>query len=137
MAKKLKLEDQNSTDFRGLGIVSAEKDYRLCYFLNNELGLDFDKSVNIAFFDPGKKKRTPVSCYIHQDTENGQILYLVKNRQEGFFMVPEMKQADFLFLEPMNQTNSLKKIKDAISNAFYIQGCFIIPDQNLKHIDAE
>ena len=137
MAKKLKLEEQNSADFRGLGIVSAEKDYRLCFFLNNDLGLDFDKSVNIAFFDQAKKKRTSVSCHIHQDDENGQTLYLVKNRQEGFFMVPEMKQADYLFLEPTNQPDSLKKIKNAISNVSYIQGCFSIPDQNLKHIDAE
>jgi len=137
VAKKLKLEEQNSADFRGLGIVSAEKDYRLCFFLNNELGLDFDKSVNIACFDPVKKKRTQVSCHIHQDLESGQELYLVKNRQESFFVVPEMKQADYLFLEPANQPDSLKKIKNAISNVVYIQGCFIIPDQNLKHIDAE
>jgi len=137
MVKKLKLDDQNSADFHGLGIVSPEKDYRLCYLLNTELGFDFDKSVNIACYDPAKNKRSPVHCYIHTDNETGQVLYLVKNRQEDFFLVPEMKKADFIFLEPANQPGSLDKIKKNISNLFYIQSCFNIPVQNLKHIDAE
>ncbi len=137
MVKKLKLEDQNSVDFRGLGIVSPEKDYRLCYLLNNELGFDFDKSVNIAFYDPAKNQRKAVSCYIHNDTDAGDVLYLVKNKQEGFFMVPDMREVDFIFLEPLNQDDSLNTIKNRISKLDIVQSCFVIPGPKLKHIDAE
>jgi len=137
VVKKLKLEDENSVDFRGLGIVSPEKDYRLCYLLNNELGFEFDKSVNLAFYDPGKNKRNAVSCYIHNDPDSGLVLFLVKNKQEGFYMVPDMKEIDYLFLEPINQVNNLDNIKNIISKLNTIQSCFAIPGQKLKHIDAE
>ena len=135
--KKLKLDDPVSADFRGLGIVSAEKDYRLCYFFNLEMGLDFDKSITIIYYDPVKNQRKPVACHVHTDPETGAKLFFVKNKQEGFFMAPEMKQADYLFLEPAGQADTLSKLKTTILNIPHIQSCFIIPVQNLKHIDAE
>jgi hypothetical protein len=135
--KKLKLDDPSTTEFRGIGIVSSEKDYRLCFFFNKELGLDLDKSGNIFRYDPASNKSVPVPCYIHSEPENKGKLYFIRNRQDDFFLIPQMKQADYLFLEPTWQPDKLIEIKKAILNISYIQSCFVIPVQNLKHIDAE
>ena len=135
--KKLKLDAFSPAEFRGLGIVSSEKDYRICFFLNKELDINLAKSEDISIFDPSQNKNQSVLCYIHQDAENGSKLYFMKNRQDGFFVVPEMKQADFIFMEPGSQPDKMTDMKKTISKISQIQGCFIIPPQNLKHIDAE
>jgi hypothetical protein len=135
--KKLKLDDLSAADFRGLGIVSTEKDYRLCFFLNQALDIELEKTANINIYDPAKNKRSPVLCYIHKASGNADRFYFSKNRQENFFLIPEMKQADYIFLEPSAQKNTMNEVKKLISDIPEVQSCFIIPTQNLKHIDAE
>jgi hypothetical protein len=135
--KKLKLDDYAAADFRGLAIVSPEKDYRLCFFINKELGIELEKSAQLNVFEPDKNKRTSVLCYIHKDIENGSRYFLAKNRQDNLLMIPEMKQVDYFFLEPENQKNTIDQVKKLLINISSIQGCFNIPVQNLKYIDAE
>jgi hypothetical protein len=135
--KKLKLDDQAAAEFRGLAIVSPEKDYRLCFFINKELGIDLEKSASLTVFDPVKNKRNPVTCFIHKDPDNDTRYYFAKNRQESLFMIPEMKQADYLILEPVGQKNTVEALKKQLSNISAVQGCFTISPQNLKYIDAE
>jgi len=135
--KKLKLDDSPQAEFRGLGIVSPEKDYRLCFLINQKTGWELEKTATLHIFDPAGQTRKEVPAFVHTNPENEYRTFLVKNRQESFFVVPEMKQADYIILQPFEQADTMNLIKKLISDITAVQSCFAISAQNLKHIDAE
>jgi hypothetical protein len=177
MGKKLKLDEPWYSGFRGLGIVSPEKDYRISFFLNKELGLEFKKIVDdvsnkiletghvlekefeltvptnaplkekqthqeeklpgLFVYDPSKNKRQQLICFVHNYPGNIGKLYLVKNKQDGFYMLPTLKKMDYIVLEPEEQPDTLKSLKTTLLKFSFIQSCFPIPEENLKYIDAE
>lgn len=83
-----------------IGICSHHRDYRLVWGLNELLKLQLVKSNDE--FVVGNKKGGVISkhpYYIQEDPDFGNDIYLIKNKVDGKYLIPENQQIDyFLFL---------------------------------------
>lgn len=91
---------ENEIDFELIGICSHHSDYRLVWGINQELGSQFAKSDEL--FVVANKKGQELSAhsyYFWDDSENQVEFYLIRNKSEGKYLLPEKNQIDyFLFL---------------------------------------
>ncbi|MDA3954810.1 MAG: IPExxxVDY family protein [Bacteroidales bacterium] len=122
---KLAIEVEN--DYSLIGIASHENDYRLSWAINKALGLDLKKNEDLLINHPKHKIIINYSLYNYDD-ENNYITYnLISNKSEQGFLIPEMKNIDFVFRVSGNPDQNLldalivklKKI-DIVSTAFLI-----------------
>lgn len=99
MAKHtLHLDVAYDFDFELISIVSAERDYRLCWQLNKELGLDFTRQDEIPIHYQKKKKFAYFNLYYYEDELNWLQYYFINNKSQGESLIPELKQVDHLLL---------------------------------------
>lgn len=115
------LEIQYDYDFVLIGISSHEKDYRMCWALNNKLGLELVKVNSLEI--KGKKQETPsffsLFTYDHPDgfVEYTVVANLSESKtgvtqentlfggkakshsySENEFLIPEHKQMNYFFV---------------------------------------
>ena len=134
------LEIQYDYDFVLIGISSHEKDYRVCWALNNKFGLELIKIDSLEI--KGKKQETPsffsLFTYDHPDgfVEYTVVANLSESKagitkentlfgtkakphsySENEFLIPEHKQMNYFFvikgeLEEEGIQNMVKQIKE-------------------------
>lgn len=109
-------------DFQMIGICSHHNDYRLAWSLNEKLGIYLEKSEDD--YVVSGKKGSPVthhSKYYYKDSENLIEYYLIKNKSQGKFLIPEKPTIDyFLFLyenhllDPDDLVDSLRDVPSVL-----------------------
>ena len=98
-AKKYALDIDTEFDFDLIGISCHQSDYRLCWAINNQQGFKMQKAEKpYTIFE--KKERVPTShsFYEWEDKENFRSFYLLKNKSNHKFLVPEQKHLDFFLI---------------------------------------
>lgn len=91
-------------DYEMIGICSHHGDYRLVWGINDKLNLQLEKADD-DFVAVNKKGQhlSRHSLYEFKDSETLVEHYLIKNKSEGKFLVPEKSEIDyFLFLRENN-----------------------------------
>lgn len=83
-------------DFILIGISSPEKDYRLCHFINKSLGFDLQKGKDIEIVVAKKRKQSFFTSYEWMDEDGRREIRLIVNSSGNEFLIPEMKQMDYL-----------------------------------------
>ena len=93
---KLTLKYELDLDFVLIAITSSLKDYMLCFKLNKELKINFHKvdehhietnSANLYF-----------SKFYYQVSESETDFYLLANRANPGYLIPEMNKVDYFFI---------------------------------------
>lgn len=98
MAKHtLKLEDD--FDFDLIGLCSHHSDYRLCWALNDYLELHLEKSME-PFMVSGKKGEVISSHSFYEwiDEESAASYFLIKNKNNSQYLIPEKAQIDYFLV---------------------------------------
>ncbi len=131
--RRFELEIDHDYEFHLLGIASHLPDYRLCWSINRQMGLDLGKSEK-PLKTLQKDKLTYVSfdvfCYTDPET---QVEYnLIDNIYDGIRLVPEQKQADYLFLVRGIQDSDLTRIQQSINKIDQVLTSFKIEVEELK-----
>ncbi len=102
MAKKKKytLTIDYEIDFDLIGICSHHNDYRLAWNINEKIGLNLAKcDEDYVLTDKKGEAVSNHSMYSFEDEENRLTYYLIKNKHQGEFLIPEKPSIDyFLFL---------------------------------------
>jgi hypothetical protein len=121
--KRHLLSLETSVDFELIGICSHHSDYRLAWGLNQSLRLQLAKSDELCAIT--NKKGQIISehaYYFWYDDENQVEFYLIRNKSEGKFLIPERNQIDyFLFLrenvllEPEELLEDIKQINSVMA----------------------
>ena len=96
---KYTLEEEYEYDFRLIGISCHEKDYRICWGLNNRLRLSLAKEeveIEVLIKKTNEFSKHAVYSYFQEDTENK--FTLLNNRSNSGSLVPEQAHADYLFM---------------------------------------
>jgi len=93
---RIRLEIEDSFDFRMLGISCHEKDYRLVWALNQHAGFLLERKDDIKL-DGGKSKSSPFPFYEQVDEEHFKTYQLLANRFGNSYFLPELPAIDFLF----------------------------------------
>ena len=81
-----------------LGLISSTKDYRLCWLLNQYLGIDFKLNINKEVLIEKKKRPYYFSVYDYFDTIKWCQFDLYSNKHEAEFLLPEFKHLDFVWV---------------------------------------
>jgi hypothetical protein len=113
---KLQIDDFVTIDYELFAIHSSLEDYRLAYFINQNLRLLLEKCPK----DVSVKAREGEGCfsrYFYEDQETGAIYNLIKNRSSkavaqqsaaplfadtlpematGIYLLPELKKVDYI-----------------------------------------
>ena len=94
--KKFELDIEFEYDFLLYGIVSQEKAHRLAWFLNKispyKFSRDEDYGLEIS------SKPCAFAQFSFVDEENHTTYILLSNKDESQFLIPELKNFDYLLL---------------------------------------
>ena len=119
-SKKYTLTLDVEETYRMIGICSHHIDYRLVWGINNELNSNFIKAENL--FQIFGKKGVVVSehsYYTFFDDENEINYYLIKNKCNNHYLIPEKVEFDYLFFICDDhydlQINIINKLKNVSS----------------------
>jgi hypothetical protein len=100
-------QDEQEDSFTLIGISCHQKDYRLCWELNQTLGIELQKEEDI----PGPDEEISFSRYYFNNDDFLQEYYLLTNKIGKTFFAPELKQADYILqvygLRNENETDDL------------------------------
>ena len=110
--KKHVLSNSEPEAFGLIGITAPVKDYRICWLLNRHLEFDLTRSADVLL-PKNKSNASPAglfdqetesegsegfSCYEYEIEEDRQIFYLVANRNDFRFLVPELNRTDYFLI---------------------------------------
>ena len=101
MTKKIKhiLIDEDDLDFDMIGICSHHNDYRIAWSINEQIGIQLKKSESYTVINKKGTLKTQHSTYKFEDEDDRMNYYLIKNKHQGQYLIPEESTMDyFLFL---------------------------------------
>ncbi len=94
--KKHKLAMAIEEDYCLLGLVSDEPDYRLCWMINQHLGLDFRKTDDLVLMHKKLGLEQQFSIFTCEQ-ERTMITYrIIRNQAETGYFLEELKNLDYL-----------------------------------------
>jgi len=105
---KYLLEEDYEFDFNLLGICCHEKDYRLCWAINSTLNLNLSKaSEDIELiFNKESKPDANFSIYSYHNKFNSEEYYLISNKCQRTWLVPEKSHFDFFLMVKSDEKKS-------------------------------
>jgi hypothetical protein len=109
------LSFENEYEYDLLGICSHVSDYKLVWNINEKLTIQLKKAIDL--FDVNSKKGNVVSShpyYFMIDEENRLEIYLIKNKSEGKFLIPEKQQIDYFLFVCNNYLYDLSEMNDKL-----------------------
>ncbi|MCC6691572.1 MAG: IPExxxVDY family protein [Bacteroidia bacterium] len=128
---KLILDINYDYDFALIGISCHEKEYRICWALNNSLNIDLAKTSDLKI--DTKKFNEPLThaMFEFDSIEQNRQYYLIANRGEKGLLVAEQKQADFFLIIKgvLPNNDKLEIIKHIREMAFVLTAFEINPNQ--------
>lgn len=84
-------------DFLLFGIVSSEKNYRLAWLLNTLTEHDFERKDDIDYF-VNHEPAAAFARFDYYDELNRLSYHLVENKDDAYFLLPELKNIDYLMM---------------------------------------
>jgi|SRR5687767_15513790 len=130
--EKLHISFDGFFDFKLLGISCSEKDYRLCWALNQTLGIDMVRLSNEGM--PSREHLLEFPFFEYNDEENGRVFRLLSNRFETKILMKELKNIDYLFLIQGEDIN-LQEITELIGGIKFVFLATEIEIDKLKEKD--
>jgi hypothetical protein len=109
--RKYTLSVDYEYNYEMIGICSHHNDYRLVWGINNVLDLSLEKADE-DFIVVNKKGQnlSNHSLYEFKDFENLIEYYLIKNKHEGKFLIPEKQNIDYFLFLCENHLGNLEQI---------------------------
>lgn len=136
MAKQKKhlLDFESETDFDIVGICSHHNDYRLAWGINSDLGFHLEQSSDPFYITHSKKGVTVHQShpmFEYYEEENRVTYFLIKNKENGKFLIPEKPTIDFfLFIHKDNVVN-LDQLSDKLRKVSSILAVFKLDAETL------
>ena len=112
------LEDEYEYDFELIGICCHEKDYRLCWGINNLFKISLEKSNETIEIILNKSKNHIANFSFFRFDSDNQLTtcYLIKNKSNNQVLITEKKHVDYLFMikssEKINYDDILVKLNN-------------------------
>ena len=103
MKKQYILNEPQEFEFIALAINSHSKGYSLCWSLNKELGLNFEKKK-----DHSVANKMFFSKYSSFHSE-GEAYQLLSNRSKEGYLISSLKQIDYFLIIGITMWNKIKK----------------------------
>lgn len=136
MAKKtLDFDIEDHIDFDLIGIICAYKDYRLCFEINQILGIELVKTNDLEIKLEKNGSTGIFSLYQYLNTDDEQY-YLITNKGNISFFIPEQKHVDyFMMIKNKSSLTDLDDIIKQLKTVSMINSVFVVDAQKLKSAD--
>lgn len=124
--KRHVLSLETSVDFELIGICSHHSDYRLAWGINKILELQLTKSEEPFVIQ--SKKGTIVSqhsFHVFIDEVDHMEWYLIKNKSEGKFLIPEKNQIDYFLILRENVLHDLDDLVEKIRESNSVMAAYV------------
>lgn len=124
--KRHVLSLETSVDFELIGICSHHSDYRLAWGINKILELELTKSDEPFVIQ--SKKGTIVSqhsFHVFIDEVDHMEWYLIKNKSEGKFLIPEKNQIDYFLILRENVLHDLDDLVEQIRESNSVMAAYV------------
>ncbi len=128
------LEIEYDYSFVLIGISSHEKDYRICWALNNKLDLNLIKTESLEIKEKKLDEPSHYSLFIDTREEEFSEYLLIANRSEKGILIPEQKQMDYFLIikEEEIKEEKIKTIFKKIKEITLVQTAVRIDASTLK-----
>jgi hypothetical protein len=80
------------------GIVSTIKDYKLCWYINKQLGYNFRLCTDINVCITRSNRQYEFKIFEFIEPVLHQSHYIYNNLNDGEYLLPELKNFDFIWL---------------------------------------
>ena len=100
-------------DFKTIGVFTAQKDYRLCWLLDQYLHTAFRRLPDFTFVANNKQTPLAIPVYRHIDRRLLSSYFLIPNKPEATLLFQKPANMDYLFLvkQPSDQFDLQRLIK--------------------------
>lgn len=130
--KRHVLSLETSVDFELIGICSHHSDYRLAWGINKILELELTKSEEPFVIQ--SKKGTIVSqhsFHVFIDEVDHMEWYLIKNKSEGKFLIPEKNQIDYFLILRENVLHELDELVERIRESNSVMAAYVFDAETI------
>ncbi len=79
-------------------MISSLKDYRLCWAINRTLNIELTRQDDLEISNAKKRQEASFNLFHYEDEINFLHYYLIANKSAGAFLLPELKQVDYLLM---------------------------------------
>jgi hypothetical protein len=112
----ISLSDEQKFDFLMFGILCDKRDYRLCMEINKKFEISLSKMDDLSVFNNKRMEDMSFSFYEYYSDEDDRF-NLIGNKSARGFLLPELKQIDYLFVVrlermPLNENAILADLKE-------------------------
>jgi hypothetical protein len=135
---KFTLDVEYDFDFVLLGISCHEKDYRISWALRDKLHFDLCRGEDLVISSKRPGESGAYAVYEGLNEDNDSSIYLVANRSDSSFLIPEQKACDYFLIargayDHDNKGELLLKIREIpfVLTAFSIDPQGLRSRQNL------
>lgn len=108
-----------------IGISCHENDYRLCWALNRELGINLARRAE-DLMDPGPEKMASYSVFDHTDVVNEARWTLVHNHSTDGILLKDHKQADFFLVVEENAPITTRELIERVRRTEFVLTAFVL-----------
>ena len=119
-------------DFCLLGLVTDEPDYKLCWRINQALGLAFEKLDDLKLFHKRLVTEQLFSIFAYYDDAAMLTYRIIKNRSDHGHFLDELKNLDFLV--HIQGELAEEKIQEFIKRTATLTGVRMCVPVDLKRI---
>ena len=78
--------------------MSHLKDYRLCWYLNDALYVDFSRQADIEIDNRKASKKFIFSKFQFEEETGAATFFLISNKYNGGHFLPKFKKVDYLLI---------------------------------------
>lgn len=93
---RLTLKYELDLDFVLIAVTSQLKDYMLCFKLNKQLNINFHKIEELIIENNSSRVFFSMYHYFLRETETD--FYLLANKGDSGYLIPEMKTVDYFMI---------------------------------------
>lgn len=127
--RKFPLSLNTNLPVYGLGLLTDEPDYRLCWLLNQNYSWDLVRSDDILINDKNSSVPQSYACFVSHSSHQPAIKLIANRSKEGLWLTV-FQQVDFLLVvsdqDPAGQY--LNELKSVIGTKIpQIRGLFKVP----------
>lgn len=128
---KLKLDSDPDPDVLLIAISSHVNDYRLCWALNNSLGIDLGRRKK-DIEEQGPEHPAYFSAFDHTEEATQANITLVSNHAPEGVLVNEQRQADYFLIVDGESLLSPAFALERVRQAEFVLAAFPLDIRNLK-----
>jgi hypothetical protein len=128
------LEEEYEYDFDLLGICCHEKDYRLCWALNNILNISLEKSnedIEIIF-NRSSKPNANFPLFTFQTENLLSTYFLIGNKCDYNWLIPEKQHVDFFLMIKSSEKIACQEISKKLQSIPFVLTAHTIVVDELK-----